>query len=165
MTGGWPTAGLVLGTGGVYATAVHGSTVDSFYNQIQQGQQTLPGPSSMPFQGVYRRGLIVVDIQRVTSFRYTAYLYYDASLSAFCDITYKTMMDACDQPFLTNLTNLAGYNLQTNAMVAMTYSNFLGQVTTQAYTDSAGPLNCVNIAWNMSTISMTIWAVAVARFQ
>jgi len=62
---------------------------------------------------------------------------------------------------------MAAYSLQTNAMVSLSnYASYLTPtVQNKPYVGSAGPLDTVNISWNLSSFPMNIWAVAVARFQ
>jgi hypothetical protein len=144
---------------------MEGATVTNYTSLHSQGQQSLYLPTSLPFQGVYRRGLIVADILRVSSQVFSPYLYCDRN-AAPCDMTIKSMMDACDQPFGATMT-VAAYSLATNAMVSLSgYGNYLGTYAqNKPYSGSAGPLDTVNIAWNLSAFPMNIWAVAVARFQ
>jgi len=164
VTGGWPVCGMTLGTAGTYSTSLEGTTITSFSSMRVQGQQSLYLPTSLPFQGVYRRGLVILDMLRVSSQVFSPYLYCDTS-AAPCDMTIGSMMDACEQPFASTMT-VAAYSLQTNAMVSLNaYSNYTtSTVQNKPYAGSAGPLDTVNISWNLSQFPMSIWAVAVARF-
>jgi len=164
-TGGWTASGSGSGNATHYRTAQHGLTVDSYFDTGSQGAVYFYGPNSALCNGVYRRGMLVVDIQLKSSTAYVSSLYYFiGGIFHQCDLTMLNVVDACEGAFGAGFTTPA-YNLDSISMNNMAYANVIPFPTiAYAYTGSAGPLDCVNIAWNQSVCALTIWGVAVTRY-
>ena len=166
LAGGWTASGSENGNATHYRTAQHGLVVDSYFYSRSQGSIYFYGPNSAVVNGVYRRGMLVAEFRRVSGVAYTASLYaVSAQAVSACDFTLLNLVDACESSnFVTSFTTPV-YSFVTSALSTLTYDQQIGYpVPTYAYTDSAGPLDCVNIAWNQSICALTIWGVAVARY-
>lgn len=163
---GWTTSGSLNGNYSHFRTAQHGSTVDG-YSQSRSdsaGAVYFYGPNSTLNNGAYRRGMLVADFHRKSSVLFASYLYYSNASPQQCDFTTLNLLDACDGVFGASF-DTSVYNFNSTAMVALSYVNQLWSNTLNlAYAGSAGPLDSVNISWNQSVCTLTVWGVTVARY-
>lgn len=163
-TGGWPYSGFyVSDAGSQYALSQYGTTVPEFIWSRSQGAVYMWVPVTAPFNTVRRRAFVVVDLWRVSTQIFKAYLYYDND-NVYCDVPQRSTLAAMESPFaVTPLLNMPAWNFQTNAMVNLSMANRISS-TDIDYLDSAGPLDSLNIAWNLSSFGMTIYHIMVAKF-
>jgi len=167
-TGGWPSSGSISGNRSVHQLCQHGSTVDDYDYSRNGGSFFGRIPNSTPNGGVYYRGMLWLDLYRVSDVLMSIKFWYPTnpvSGGAGIDMPPSAMTDACESPWGVVTTYIQGYNLQTSAQVSMTYANGAMPVNNQTYVGSAGALDAVNISWNLQACDCTIWGIAVAKHQ
>jgi hypothetical protein len=167
-TGSWPSSGSISGNRSIHQLTQHGSTIDYYNYSRSQGSVFYRVPNSTPNGGVYYRGMVWLDVNRVSDVLVDIRFFYPSgpvSGGAGIDVPPQSMMDACESPWGVSSTYIPGYNLQTSAQVSMTYSNGVTPTGNKAYVGSAGLLNAVNISWNLQACDCTIWGIAVAKHQ
>lgn len=164
LTGGWTYSGFG-NTGSQYAMSQRGTTVDQFVYSRTQGGVSMIVPVTGTFNTARRRCFLIVDFNRVSQTIFQAYFYHDTN-NGYCDVPQRSMLDAMEAPFFTTpIANVAAWNYQTNAMVALSLANRISVAGTLiTYTNSAGPLDNLNIAWNLDSFGMTVYNVMVAKF-
>lgn len=166
LTGGWSYSGIGLSdAGSQYATAQRGTTVDNFVWSRTQGSVIMYVPVTQTFNNVRRRCFVIADFNRVSETVFQAYLYHDTD-NAYCDLSQRSMLSAMEAPFATTpIANVAAWNYQTNAMVSLSMANRISTTGTPiTYTNSAGPLDNLNIGWNLDSFGMTVYNIMVAKF-
>lgn len=166
-TGGWPSSGSISGNRSVHQLTQHGSTIDYYNYSRSQGSVFARVPNSNPTGGAYYRGMVILDLHRVSSVLVNILFYVPGSPvsgSAGVDVPPMAMMDACESPWGIAPLGI-GYNLQTSAYVSITYVQSTAPSGNKAYTGSAGPLNAVNLNWTTASCDCTIWGIAVAKHQ
>lgn len=164
-TGGWPQSGSISGNRSVHMLTQHGSTIDSYNYSRSQGSVFTLVPNSTPTGGVYYRGMVILDLHRVSSVLVNILFYAPNTPvvgGAGIDVPPMSMMDVCESPWGVAPFSI-GYNLQTLANVTVTYPQAASPTGNKAYTGSAGALNAVNINWTTSACDFTIWGIAVAK--
>jgi len=155
VTGGWFSS-----SGQRHFTAQHGSVVDSY---ATDNVGTFYFGTTGALNGVYRRQLFILDIQRVNSFQCAIAHITTGSASVQCDMADNAMMEVCETGFNASTSAASTYNLQSNTQDSVAYT--FSSATTVAWQEAAGPLNALNIAWSSTAIPCIIWGIAVARYQ
>lgn len=164
-TGGWPSSGSISGNRSVHQLTQHGSTIDYYNYSRSQGSVFTRIPNSNPTGGRYYRGMVILDLNRVSNVLVDILFYFPSgpiSGSAGVDVPPMSMMDACESPWGVGPVSI-GYNLQTLANVSVTYTQAVSPAGSKAYVGSAGALNAVNINWTTASCDCTIWGIAVAK--
>ena len=154
VTGGWYSA-----SGARHFTAQHGSTVDSYtYDNVGSIYMGTTGA----LNGVYRRQLFGLDIQRVSD-RECAISNLEASATGIqCDVAENAMMEMGESAFNAGAVVVSAFNLQSNIRQTLNYSS--GTITLVAWQASAGPLDALNIAWSSTSIPCIIWGISITKF-
>ena len=162
---GWTASGSINGNYSHFRTAQHGSTVDGYSQSRNDAAASIffYGPNSALNNGAYRRGMLVADFHRKSSVLFATYLYYTNANPHQCDFTSLNLIDACEGAFGVGFDTPV-YNLNSNTVVTLSYADQLWSGTLNLAYASSGPLDNVNIAWNQSVCTMTVWGVTVARY-
>jgi len=119
--------------------------------------------------GSYRRGIVVADFQR--SSNTTCLFAINVALAAngvSLDYDYEAMMAVSENQHCatdSELRGLVGYNQAASVFVATASRSFInGIATSLTYSTAAGPLDSVNIAWNLHSNYCLLWGVAVTQY-
>jgi hypothetical protein len=112
--------------------------------------------------GVYRRQLHVMDIQRVSRRQCILASYPPNAAAAVGDVVGSSMADACEAAFNASFS-ITLFSLNTDLLDAVPYT--YPTPTTVNWDEANGPLDSLNIAWSSTSIPCIIWGMAVARFQ
>ena len=156
VTGGWFSS-----SGQRHFTAQHGSVVDSY---ATDNVGTFYFGTTGALNGVYRRQLFILDIQRVSSRQCLLANYVTNAAAVQCDVAEVTMVQMCETPFNTTATLASAWNLQSSTLDTTVQYSF-PTATSVAWDEANGPLNALNIAWSSTAIPCIIWGIAVARYQ
>ena len=149
---------------GWHCQAQQGATI-SGYSRISGYFGSMYHPTGTLVGGPYRRGLIMVDMRRTTDttcrFGFNVAL---ASNGAYIDYDYGAMIYASENQFFTDdgaSRYHVGYNQATAALVSS--DRTFVEPTNLTYSTAAGPLDCVNVAWNLNSNYCLLWGLAVSR--
>jgi len=167
-TGGWGYSYTNSNSGGTYlgwhCQAQQGATISGYsrssgyFGSMYNAAGTLTG-------GAYRRGIVTMDISRTTD---TTCLFgfnvATATSGASLDYGYEAMMSASENQFFTvdsPLREVVGYNQATSAFVAV--NREFVDPRSLTYSTAAGPLDSVNVAWNLNSNYCLLWGLAVSK--
>jgi len=156
VTGGWYSS-----AGTRHFIAQHGSVVDSY---VSDSGGTFYLGTTGALNGVYRRQLHVMDIQRVSSRQCLLANYVTNAAAVQCDVAEVTMVQMCETPFNTTATLASAWNLQSSTLDTTVQYSF-PTATSVAWDEANGPLDSLNLAWSSTSIPCIIWGMAVTRFQ
>ena len=154
FTGGW-----LASSGQRHITAQHGATVDGYVND--NAGTFYIGTTGLA-NGVYRRQLHVMDIQRVSRSQCILASYPPSPSAGVGDVVDSSMTEACEAAFNATFSiTLLSFN--TGLLESVSYS--YPTPTTVNWDEANGPLDSLNIAWSSTSIPCILWGIAVTRFQ
>jgi len=159
--GYYTTGGYATATGAAHTYAQHGG-IDDYYLRYGIGTNYIGGNSLLQ-NGFYRRQLTMIDVEKASSVRCTVTLHAMTAAVIDNDFGGRSLMDACEgSPFGGNNSYVPGYNLATSAVEYSATNGYSDSLV--AWLESAGPLDAFNIAWNQTSVGLTIWGMAVSKY-
>ena len=161
--GYYTTGGYATATGVYHWYANHGGTEDH-YSRFNIGTNYVGG-NSLAQNGFYRRQLVLLDIQKLSSTQctVTTQAQPSAQVATGADYGSRAVMDACEgSPCGASNFYVPHYSLLNSAVA---YNDTNGRTETPVtWLESAGPLDALNIAWNQNYLGLTIWEMAVSKY-
>lgn len=157
------SSGYSTATGAWHFYAQHGGA-DDFYSRDNVGTH-YAGGCSLAQNGFYRRQYTLVDIQKVSSIRCDVCMHGTtlAGIGNGNDNGGRSLMDALEgSPFGASTAYIPAYSLATG-LINYTDSGATA-FTAVTWQESAGPLDALNIAWNVKVFGLTIYEMAVGKY-
>ena len=174
-TGGWPFT-----DGHRHAHTQYGATTS--YARVSSAW-VIYGPNSTLNAGVPKRGMVVIELVRLSTTSIVIINGWGDSYDnggppgggdqsyAQCDFGPSSVQEACENAAWFTSSGILERSVRVYNLQASAYQTYLvgvltaAGVSTRTYSAAAGPLDSVNIAWNLNSVGCTIWDIAVVKFD
>jgi hypothetical protein len=158
---GYNTSGGYTYTPAARHYYAHHGGVDDFWFRDNVGTY-YGGGNSLLQSGFWRRGLLGVDIEKISSIRCDVSFHGTTLATLDNDRNARSMTDFCEgSPHGTSNFYVSAFNLATGLAE---FSDTSATPVAVTWADSGGPLDALNIAWNQTSCGLTVWGMAVSKY-